>query len=311
VSLPFSERGLGAANVALGQLLAVLVFAVFLVAGIGILRRRTGSAYGLALVLASQLLVLGITVLRAAGTDAPLAPIVIGALCNLILIVLFIFTGKSLGATDAPRGHALPWVILALFTFLPFIFVEPFVIPTRAMEDTILIGDHILVLRVPRMLPRRGDLTVFRYPVDRRQVFVKRVIGAPGDRIKIVKKIVFRNDVPIDEPYASHKSDYVDAYRDNFPSEPSGFVYPGAVPMLQDSVKDGELVIPSGRYFVLGDNRDNSLDSRYWGFVEPRDMLGRPLIVLFSQETTDETIGKESSVATLLRMRWNRVFKLL
>ncbi len=306
----FLGAALGAVNVALGQLLAVLVFAIFLVAGIGILRRRAWNAYGLALVLASQLLVLGITVLRTAGTDAPFATIAISALFNLILIILFVFTGRSLASTDAPRGRALPWLVLAVLIFVPFIFVEPFVIPVGSMEDTILIGDHILVLRVPRTLPRRGDLTVFRYPVDRRQVFVKRVIGVPGDRIKIVRKIVFRNDVPIDEPYARLKTDYVDPYRDNFPSEPSGFVYPGAVQMLQDSVQDGELVIPSGRYFVLGDNRDNSLDSRYWGFVAPTDMLGRPLIVLYSQETaTDEAIGKESSVPTLLRVRWNRIFK--
>jgi signal peptidase I len=308
----FLGAALAVANVALGQLLAVLFFAIFLVAGIGILRSRAWSAYGLALVLASQVLILGISVLRSPATAVPSAPIVTGALFNLILIILFVFAGRSLAATDAPRGRALPWMVLAILIFVPFVFVQPFVIPVGSMEDTILIGDHILVLRVPRILPQRGDLTVFRYPIDRRQVFVKRVIGVAGDRIKIVRKMVFRNGALLNEPYATHKSGYMDSYRDNFPSEPSGFVYPGAAQMLKDSVHEGELVVPNGCYFVLGDNRDSSLDSRYWGFVEPTDMLGRPLIVLYSQEAaTDEAIDKKPPVPTLLRVRWNRIFKPL
>jgi hypothetical protein len=130
----FLGAALEVANVAQGQLLAAPFFAVLLIAGIGILRRRVWSAYGLALVLASQLLSLGIVMLRSEGTGTPSAPIIAGALFNLILVILFVLTGRSLAAKNAPRGRALPWMVLALLTFLPFIFVEPFVIPSGAMK---------------------------------------------------------------------------------------------------------------------------------------------------------------------------------
>ncbi len=298
-------------NLASGQL-SGLFFPVFLCAGIGILRRRAWSAFGLALVITAQFLILVISLLRAAGLEASKGLFVAGLVLGSILIGLFFFTGRSLAATDAPRGSALPWVILAVLLLLPFVFLQPFVIPTGSMEDTILIGDHIWVLRLPLTLPKRGDLTVFRNPTDRRQVLVKRVIGVAGDRIKIVGKRVYRNGGPLYEPYTKHNSDYMDPYRDNFPSEPNGPLYPPAVSMLKDSVRDGEVVVPSGSYFVLGDNRDSSLDSRYWGFIEPGDVLGKPLIILYSEErTTEEIGGDEPSVPVHSHMRWERLLKRL
>ncbi len=176
-------------SLASGQL-SGLFFLLFLCAGIGILRRRAWSAFGFALVITAQFLVLGISLLRAAGLDASRGLRVAGLVLSPILIGLFFFAGRSLAATDAPRGNALPWVILAVLLLLPFVFFQPFVIPTGSMEDTILIGDHIWVLRLPLTLPERGDLTVFRSPTDRRQVLVKRVIGVAGDRIKIVGKTI-------------------------------------------------------------------------------------------------------------------------
>lgn len=201
----FVGAALEVVNVALGQILAVLFFAVFLVAGFGILRHRAWSAYGLAVILTSQLLALGTNLLRSAGIGTVLSQIAVSVLFKLILIVLFFFTGRSLAETDAPRGRPLPWVVLAILIFVPFIFVQPYIIPTGAMEDTLLIGDQILALRFPRSLPQRGDIVVFQYPVDRRQTFVKRVIGVAGDHIKIVGKRVFRNGVPLEEAYAMGK----------------------------------------------------------------------------------------------------------
>ena len=146
---------------------------------------------------------------------------------------------------------------------LPPLFAQAFVIPTGAMEDTLLIGDHVLVRCFPKSYPGRGDIIVFRYPVDRRQIFVKRVIGLAGDHIRIAGKRVYHNGTPLNEPYAVHKTTYEDSYRDNFPSEPNASLQDVGLDMLQKHVVNGEVVVPEGSYFVLGDNRDDSLDSRY------------------------------------------------
>jgi signal peptidase I len=153
---------------------------------------------------------------------------------------------------------------------------------------------------------------VFPYPVDRRQTFVKRVVGMPGDRIKIVQKRVFRNDAELEEPYATHKTEYMDPYRDNFPSPPNVQVAASAVAMLKNNLSNGEIVVPDGNYFVLGDNRDNSLDSRYWGFVPRGDVLGKPFLVYYSEDVlTDDDAKKDTFRFTWDRVRWNRFFKAL
>lgn len=172
-------------------------------------------------------------------------------------------------------------IIFALFvrTFL----MQPFTIPSPSMEDTLLVGDYILVNKfalasmaspierafLPFAPVRRGDVIVFRYPHDERQDYVKRAIGLPGETVKIVDRVVYirkpgqEGYVPLIEPYGSHKD-------------------PGSVPPRLDNF--GPLTIPEGRYFVMGDNRDNSLDSREWGLV-PRDhIIGRGLLVYWSFE---------------------------
>ena len=180
------------------------------------------------------------------------------------------------------------------------------------MEDTLLIGDHILGTRYHGSTPVLGDIIVFRYPVDRRQTFVKRVIGIPGDRIKIVDKRLFRNGTPLDEPYVRHVFPQVEPYRDMFPSDPSGPVFASGRQMLVRNVVNGEVVVPEGKYFVLGDNRDNSLDSRYWGFVGTGDILGKPLLVLYSEDlTTEDAVKNDVFRFTWGRVRWNRFFKIL
>ena len=174
---------------------------------------------------------------------------------------------------------ALVAVIFALFV-RTFLF-QPFTIPTPSMEDTLLVGDYILVNKfvltslanpleravLPVANVRRGDVIVFRYPHDESQDYVKRAIGLPGEILKIVDRVVYirkpgeEGYVPIIEPYASHRYPDADtAGLDNF----------------------GPVTIPAGQYFVMGDNRDDSSDSRDWGTV-PRDhVVGRTLLIYWS-----------------------------
>jgi len=151
---------------------------------------------------------------------------------------------------------------------------------------------------------------VFAYPVDRSQTFVKRVIGVPGDRIRIISKAVYRNGIALVEPYAVHKTDYEDSYRDNFPSEPNVRLPPSAADMLGKHIVSGDVVVPDRCYFVLGDNRDNSFDSRYWGFVGSDDLIGKPLLIYDSEaQSTDEIMERRFLVRR--PVRWGRLFKLL
>ena len=220
-------------------------------------------------------------------------------------------------------------VILAIFgtTFV----VQAFKIPTGSMETTLLIGDHLLVDKLAyappgpvskHLLPyepvKRGDIIVFRYPVDIRQTFVKRCMGVPGDRIKVVNKQVYLNGKKLDEPYVYHKTEYIESYRDNFPSDPNVHVYEPAQDMLDHHVVNGEVVVPPDSYFAMGDNRDSSLDSRYWGFVPRDNIIGKPLIIYWSYDAPsadlqDPSIGANHIVDLaknfFVKTRWRRSFR--
>jgi signal peptidase I len=238
---------------------------------------------------------------------------------------------------ERPRGTIAEWTItILLLLFGTTFLVQAFVIPTGSMEDTLLIGDHLLVDKLaysmpgaiskyilPYESPRDGDIIVFRYPVDISQTFVKRVVGVPGDRIKIVDQQVYRNGVKLVEPYVVHKNPYPDSFRDNFPnSEPNLMLMDRAREMLANNVVNGWIVVPSESYFAMGDNRDNSLDSRYWGFVPRDNIIGKPLIIYWSYNASTEDLAS-SHVDTLLshfldlaehfftKTRWNRTFKLI
>jgi signal peptidase I len=237
-------------------------------------------------------------------------------------------------AGEPVRGTIAEWTItILLLLFLTTTLVQAFVIPTGSMEDTLLIGDHLLVDKLAfapfgpvskYLLPytpvKRGDIIVFRYPVDIRQTFVKRCMGVPGDHIRIVNKQVYLNGARLDEPYKVHKSDFIDAYRDNFPSEPNVMVDKGAIDMLTKNVVNGEVVVPPNSFFAMGDNRDNSLDSRYWGFVPRENIIGKPLIIYWSYDApTDELNSSSVSVSHVLdlaqnffsKTRWRRTFMLI
>ena len=243
------------------------------------------------------------------------------------------------GAFDYPppepqRGFIAEWAVtIILLLFGTTNLVQAFVIPTGSMEDTLLIGDHLLVDKLAyspsgpvskRILPytdvQRGDIIVFRYPVDIQQTFVKRCIGVPGDRIKLVDKQLILNGHAVNEPYVYHKTEYIDSYRDNFPSEPNVHVADSASDMLNNHVVNGEVVVPPGFYFAMGDNRDSSLDSRYWGFVPRANIIGKPLIIYWSYDAPTEALSRPMiSIDHLLdlvqhfpsKTRWRRTFRLI
>ena len=192
-------------------------------------------------------------------------------------------------------------VVMAVFavTFL----VQAFQVPSPSMEATLLAGDHLLVDKLhfgsdgglgewlPYAPVKRGDIIVFKWPVSPVQYFVKRVAGVPGDRIRIVSKRLLVNDLPLKEKYVNHQRPFADQFADNFPGEQAGRVPQNIDPAwareMRHHVHDGELIVPAKQYFVLGDNRDNSLDSRYWGFVPRENIIGRPLTIYWSASVPD------------------------
>ena len=232
------------------------------------------------------------------------------------------------------RGFIAEWTVtIILLLFGTTSLVQAFVIPTGSMEDTLLIGDHLLVDKLAyspdgpvskHVLPyeevKRGDVIVFRYPVDIRQTFVKRAIGVPGDHIRLSNKQLILNGHRVDEPYVYHKTEYMDTYRDNFPSEPNVHVAESAMDMLINHVQSGEVVVPPHTVFAMGDNRDSSLDSRYWGFVPRENIIGKPLVIYWSYDAPTDALADPSiSVNHILdlvlhfptKTRWKRTFQLI
>jgi signal peptidase I len=232
------------------------------------------------------------------------------------------------------RGFIAEWTVtIILLLFGTTSLVQAFVIPTGSMEDTLLIGDHLLVDKLAYapggpvskfVLPyrdvKRGDIIVFRYPVDIKQTFVKRAIGVPGDRIRLIDKKLILNGHAVDEPYAYHKTEYIDSYRDNFPGDPNVHVSESAIDMLTNHMKNGEVIVPPNTVFAMGDNRDSSLDSRYWGFVPRENIIGKPLIIYWSFDAPTDALSDPSiSVNHLVdlvlhfptKTRWSRTFRLI
>jgi len=246
--------------------------------------------------------------------------------------------------TEADQQPGLDWlaslqsllttVVIAVFV-ITFV-VQAFQIPSESMENTLLIGDYLLVdkLRygggtfwdhfIPYRQVRRGDIVVFHYPVDPRQHFVKRVVGVPGDRVRLIKGEVYVNGDPLTEPYARHTSSHPDPYRDDFPQ----LTYdPGEsaswAGQMRKWVEDKQLIIPQGFYFVMGDNRDVSSDSRYWGFVPRENIIGRPLLIYWSVGGANDEMPAASRpgdrlyhfvyvLTHLFRItRWDRTFRLI
>ncbi len=189
-------------------------------------------------------------------------------------------------------------ILIALFirTFI----VAAYKIPSRSMEPTLLVGDHLLVNKfiygikipvirkiiIPFTEPKREDIIVFIYPHDRSKDFIKRVIGVSGDKIEIKNKKIFINDKQYSDKYG--------IYADSV-------VYPAS---LQPRDNFGPVVVPPNAVFVMGDNRDESADSRFWGFVDLKDVEGKALIIYWSWNS-------EEKEDILWKLRWNRLGNLL
>jgi signal peptidase I len=211
---------------------AVIVLAfvpAFLIGAVGIVRRRVWSAYGLAIIDLAQL----VPVIPSLRGETIRLGHVIAILLTLAFAALYILAGRSLAAIGAERGRAAPWIAYAAIVTIPFLFLRPFLIPTGSMEETLLIGDRILVKRW-KVDAKRGDIIAHRNPTDLRQAFVKRVIGIPGDRIQIIQKKLIRNGTEQPEPYVIYKTSYLDKYRDNFPNTPNVKLFPGGADMLKN-----------------------------------------------------------------------------
>jgi signal peptidase I len=193
---------------------------------------------------------------------------------------------EALWRARDPSPLAWPWIAALVVIFLSVMLGLSFSlgrVPSTSMENTLRARDYYLIEKASwdfGRTPQPGDIIAIHYPLDRTQIFVKRVVGVPGDRLRIVNKELYRNGSPVSEPYAIHITDYLDAFRDNFPSTPNVHVATAAMDMLHNDVHDSEVVVPPRKYFVLGDNRDNSLDSRYWGFVSRSDIIGDLLLTL-------------------------------
>lgn len=215
--------------------------------------------------------------------------------------------GRGRGGADAPgdvsTGRWLwEWtksilIAFALFLVIRAFLVEAFKIPTGSMEDTLLVGDFLLVnkavygaeipgtgVHLPAFEePERGDIVVFTPPHDPGKNYVKRLMGLPGDTLEMRNKSLYVNGEREVGPYVQHVDPQGDATHPGM-----GWQYPHLLPGVDRGAyrptRDnwGPLVVPQGKYFVLGDNRDNSEDSRYWGFVNREAIRGRPLVIYYS-----------------------------
>lgn len=246
--------------------------------------------------------------------------------------------GTQVFRTQVHRHPVAEWAVtLVLLLFGTTSLVQAFVIPTGSMENTLLVGDHLLVDKLvyapagkisSKVLPysdvKRGDIIVFRFPPDISQNLVKRVIGVPGDHIRIRAKHLVLNHHEPWEPYVVHTRNYIEDYPDNFPVQRISGLEPKALSllnsMLDHHVQNGEVVVPPGSYFAMGDNRDNSSDSRYWGFVPPENITGKPLIVYWSYDAPTEALSAPGIGADHLvdlathffsKTRWQRSFRLV
>jgi signal peptidase I len=228
----------------------------------------------------------------------------------------------------------LQTVVVALFV-LTFV-LQPLLIPSESMERTLLVGDFLLFNRqvyaphgrlsawfMPYRPVERGDIIVFRHTQP--PLMVKRVVGIPGDRIRMAEGQVFVDGVALNEPYAAFEPAPPNPSRDNFP----GTIYSDPEVdidwwrQMQSLTRNGELTVPAGEYFVLGDNRNHSKDSRFWGFVPRQAVVARPLMIYFSlrrpsttdveeesQQAADDRLGHERELAERITgfARWRRIF---
>ena len=228
-------------------------------------------------------------------------------------------------------------VVVALF-LLGFV-LQPYLIPSESMERTLLVGDFLLVNKqvyapagrltrwlMPYRDVARGEIVVFHH--SQPPYLVKRVVGIPGDRLRIADGRVMVNNAPLDEPYAVFEPTARDPFGNDFPATvyPDPNIYPVWWRQMRVLVQNGELVVPQGEYFVLGDNRNFSKDSRFWGFVSREQIVARPLVIYFSLRqpsmtdpgpaalpAADDRLGHGRQLSARLSgfARWERIFRVV
>jgi signal peptidase I len=253
------------------------------------------------------------------------------------------FTQVRLQLPTVPEVFARLLLLVVVALFLHTFVLQPYLIPSESMERTLLVGDFLLVnkqvfapsgsltrLLLPYREVARGDIVVFHHP--QHPYLVKRVIGLPGDRLRIKDGHVIVNGVVLDEPYAAFE--HVDGNTSGIDFPARVYTDPQVDPdwwsQMQSLTRDGELVVPPDEYFVLGDNRNHSLDSRYWGFVSRQQIVARPLVIYFSlsrpsttdvQQTAllaalqarDDRLGHDRQLSARLTgfARWKRIFRVV
>ena len=216
-------------------------------------------------------------------------------------------------ATDWAKSIAIAFL---LFLVIRSSVVEAFKIPTSSMVGTLLVGDFLLVnkavygprvpgtdLTLPALQePERGDVIVFHPPHEPDKNYVKRVVGVAGDTLEMQDKKLYLNGAPMYEPYARYVDERGDAVHPDMEWQSNHLIASPRRGYQPTRDNWGPIVVPEGRFFVLGDNRDNSEDSRYWGFVSREEVRGRPWMVYYSYRPSEE-----SSVSWLSQVRWLRL----
>jgi signal peptidase I len=201
--------------------------------------------------------------------------------------------------------------VLVTGLFIITFILQAFEIPSASMENTLLIGDHVFVNRIQFAPPSHwiqpivhysqihdGDIVVFLSPAEPDLYVVKRIMGVPGDRIHLRDGAVYRNGQKLNEPYVLNTGyNPYDPYRDNFPDVPPSD-YSNVTSewklLLPQHIVDGDLVVPPDSYFAMGDHRDVSYDSRYWGFIPRENVIGRPMFIYWSFETPPDQYQRTS-----------------
>jgi len=229
--------------------------------------------------------------------------------------------------------------VLVTGLFIITFIMQAFEIPSGSMENTLLVGDHLFVNReqfAPRtnwmnkVMPyrdiRRDEIAVFLSPEQPGLFLVKRIIGVPGDRIHLRDGVVFRNGQQLNEPYVQHKLGNVNPYVDNFPALPPSMMFGVKNDKwreeLPSHIEGGDLVVPPNSYFAMGDNRDESYDSRYWGLIPQANVIGRPMFIYWSFDTPrnqyelrgwGERLGFIAHIVIHFfdETRWSRTFKVV
>jgi signal peptidase I len=225
--------------------------------------------------------------------------------------------------------------VLVVGLFIITFVMQAFAIPSGSMEDTLLIGDHLFVNReqfaapthwMGRLMPyrdvRRNEIAVFLSPEQPGLFLVKRIIGVPGDRIHLRDGVVYRNGEKLVEPYAQHKIGNFDPYRDNFPAVPPSDIRNEQWKQeMASHIEGDDIVVPPDSYFAMGDNRDNSYDSRFWGFVPRKNLIGRPMFIYWSFVTpanqyemrdVGDRLGFMAHIVIHFfdETRWSRTFRI-